>query len=74
MLFYISRDVIVANAHQDPGPEGTRLFDAGYLVAVLAFLLFSNGFPVVQFLVHGNPHLSQCRAEGGDISRLYDRG
>ena len=41
-----------------------RLFDTGYLVAVLAFSLASTGFPVVQFLVHGNPHLSQCRGQG----------
>ena len=62
----ISRDVIVANAHQDPGPEGVRLFDTGYLVAVAGFLVFTNGFPVVQFLTHGNPHLAQCRTEGAN--------
>ena len=61
-----SRDVIVANAHQDPGPEGVRLFDTGYLVAVAGFLVFTNGFPVVQFLTHGNPHLAQCRTEGAN--------
>ena len=54
----------MANAHQDPGPEGMRLFDTGYLVAVFAFLLFSNGFPLLQFLTHGNPHLARCRGEG----------
>ena len=54
----------MANAHQDPGPEGMRLFDMGYLVAVFAFLLFSNGFPLLQFLTHGNPHLARCRGEG----------
>ena len=51
LSFYPFRDIIVANAHQEPGPEGLRIFDTGYLVAVTAFLLFSTGFPVVQFLV-----------------------
>ena len=57
---------MVANAPHDPGNEGRRIFDIGYLVAVSVFLLLVNGFPLFQFLVHGNPHVVMCQSQGQD--------
>ena len=66
------REVIVSNAHLDPGPDGKKIFDAVYLVAVFGFLVFTNGFPIFKFLVHGNPHVSLCQddAEQKVVSSL----
>ena len=37
--FFILRDVMVANAHQEQEPEGKRVFDIGYLVGVVGLLV-----------------------------------
>ena len=57
------RDVMVANAHQNPGLEAVKTFDLGYLVAVAGFLVFINGLPVLEFVVHGNPYVKLCLGE-----------
>ena len=51
----------MSNAHIDPGSDGKKIFDAVYLVAVFGFLMFTNGFPVLKFLIHGNPHVRRCQ-------------
>ena len=52
---------MVANAHQVPGPEERKIFDIGYLVAVLGFfLVFVSPLPVLYFASDGIPFIFRC--------------
>ena len=47
----VFRDVMVANAHQNPDPEAMKTFDRGYLVAVVGFLVCIDGSIILDYYI-----------------------
>ena len=58
--FFILRDVMVANAHQEQEPEGKRVFDIGYLVGVVGLLVVVIPLPLMIYYVNGIPFIERC--------------
>ena len=58
--FFILRDVMVANAHQEQEPEGKRVFDIGYLVGVVGLLVVMIPLPLMIYYVNGIPFIERC--------------
>ena len=52
---------MVANAHQDPGPEGIYIFNMAYLVGVAGFTIVLSTMPIVQHAVHGLIFIDYCQ-------------
>ena len=62
---------MVANAHNEPDPEGMKIFDRGYLVGVGIFIILLNILPLLQFWVHGIPEIEDCRGQGDPDQKSF---
>ena len=53
---------MVANAHQDQGPEGKKIFDAGYLIGVIGVITVITVIPILKFSLQetGIPFYQLC--------------
>ena len=53
---------MVANAHQDQGPEGKKIFDAGYLIGVIGVITVITVIPILKFTLQetGIPFFQLC--------------